>query len=195
MSLRPGYTVSISTIPISIEAQPKMENAPTSELFEKVYDELRGVAERMMQRERKGHTLSATALVNEAYLRLEGNGAEDCWNSRGHFFVAAAEAMRRILIDRARAKATMKRKSPRSLIDIDSMTACDAVNLDLVLDVDALLERFSVVDPVAAQLVKLRMYAGQSVVEAGQHLGLTRWSAYQLWHFCRSWFEVHARDL
>lgn len=66
---------------------------------------------------------------------------------------------------------------------------------DLVLDVDALLERFSEVDPVAAQLVKLRMYAGQSVVEAGQHLGLTRWSAYQLWHFCRSWFEVHARDL
>ncbi|MCA9134251.1 MAG: sigma-70 family RNA polymerase sigma factor [Planctomycetales bacterium] len=185
----------MSSGPSSSESQPFAANALTSELFETVYEELRGVAERMMQHERRGHTLSATALVNEAYLRLRGNGTEDGWNSRGHFFVAAAEAMRRILIDRARAKATLKRGAVRSPIDIDSMTDSDTVDLDLVLDVDALLERFSEIDPVAAQLVKLRMYAGQSVVEAGQHLGLTRWSAYQLWHFCRSWFEVHARDL
>jgi RNA polymerase sigma factor (TIGR02999 family) len=166
-------------------------SSSNSRIFELVYDELRIVASQMMLKERVEHTLSATALVNETYVRLEVSQADEIWNSRAHFFSAAAETMRRILIDRARAKATAKRSANRQLLEIDSLVDGVELDLDLLLDLDSLLSRLSETDAQAAEFVKLRLFAGRSVVEAGEILNLSRWSAYQLWDFCRAWFAVY----
>lgn len=167
----------------------ELSNATTELVFERVYEELRRTAEHLMFRERGDHTLSATALVNEAYVRLESYQPEQIWNSRGHFFTAAAGAMRRILIDRARSKACLKRAAKRKRISIESLEST-TIDCDLLLDLDFLLDKLGLEDELAAEFVKLRVFAGRSVVEAGQLLGLTRYAAYQLWDFCQAWFAV-----
>ncbi len=167
----------------------------TDECFEQVYDDLYRIANRLMSRERQGHTLTATSLVNEAYVRLEGRSSADEWNSRGHFFTAAAETMRRILIDGARAKATHKRRGVRRSLRPEHLEVDSAIQeADFLLDLDALLDELASEDVQAADLIKLRVFGGQSVVEAGQLLGLTRWSAYQLWDFAQSWLILRSRD-
>ena len=158
-----------------------------------VYEELRRLAAARMASERPEHTLQATALVHEAYLRLVDVEKAQHWNSRSHFFSAAAEAMRRILIDSARKKNSFKRGGVRESIELtdDLVATLDQSGQDLV-DIDDLLSLLSVEDSETAELVKLRVFAGLSVEEAGKLLEMDRTTAYANWKFARAWFTRSA---
>ena len=162
------------------------------QLLPLVYDELRKLAAQRLAQEKPGHTLQATALVHEAYLRLVENGGDEAgpeqrWDSRGHFFAAAAEAMRRILIDRARHKATAKRGGALRRIDIEQASAVDDGREAELLALDEALTEFERHDPQAAGLVKLRYFAGLSHQEAAEALGIGRRAADRLWALARAW--------
>jgi RNA polymerase sigma factor (TIGR02999 family) len=158
------------------------------QLLPLVYDELRKLAAQKLAQEKPGQTLQATALVHEAYLRLLGPaGAEQPWNSRGHFFSAAAEAMRRILIESARRKRGIKHGGGRSRIELDE--ACcvtDAVSDDL-LALDEVLTKLAVEAPVKAELVKLRYFAGLSVEESAAAMNISPATAKRYWAYARAW--------
>src|SRR5207244_10093777 len=128
----------------------------------------------------------ATALVHEAYLRLVGAIEEQRWNSRGHFFAAAAEAMRRILVDNARRKQSKKRGGACVRLDLDQLAAATSEHLDDVLDIDAALVGLASADPQAAELVKLRYFAGLSIPQAAAALGVSPRSADFLWAYARA---------
>ena len=161
------------------------------QLLPLVYDELRQLAAQRVAQERPGQTLQATALVHEAYLRLVGGDPDVHWNSRGHFIAAAAEAMRRILVENARRKKTEKRGGPRQRIDLSRAEPLDRADPDALLDLDDLLTRLSAEDPEAAGVAKLRIFAGLSVEEAAQALFTSRAGAYRQWTYARAW--LHAR--
>ena len=156
-----------------------------------VYDQLRELAAARMFNERADHTLQATALVHEAYLRLVDVEKAAHWDSRGHFFSAAAEAMRRILVESARAKKSQKRGGDRLRIEWQDFVDCDADTPGMLLDLDEGLSRLAEEDAPSAELVKLRLFAGLSVTEAGEALGMSRTTAYENWEFARSWFAMH----
>ncbi len=161
-----------------------------ADLLPLIYDELRQLAAIKLAQEKPGQTLQATALVHEAYLRLVGGGGESRWDSRGHFFAAAAEAMRRILIDTARRKQSEKRGGDLERIPLN-MAALDATvdqspALDL-LALDDALTQFEAEDPVKAQLVKLRFFAGLSLEDAARALEISEATAKRYWVFARSW--------
>src|SRR5262249_26729046 len=137
--------------------------------------------------EKPGQTLQATALVHEAYLRLAGGDPDAHWNSRGHFFAAAAEAMRRILVDNARRKPSKKRGGERGRLDLDQFAAATSARLDDVLDIDAALVGLAGADPQAAELVKLRYFAGLTIPQAADALGISPRSADFLWAYARAW--------
>jgi RNA polymerase sigma factor (TIGR02999 family) len=153
-----------------------------------VYDELRKLAAARLEREKAGQTLQATALVHEAYLRLVGDDREKPWDGRGHFFAAAAEAMRRILIDRARDRKRLKRGGGirRERLDLKAFVTLDVPPDDLI-DLDEALSRLATVDARAASLVKLRVFAGLSMEEAASALGIVRRTAQRDWNFARAW--------
>jgi RNA polymerase sigma factor (TIGR02999 family) len=153
-----------------------------------VYEELRKLAVARLAQEKSGQTLQATALVHEAYLRLVGP-EQHLWDSRGHFFAAAAEAMRRILIDNARRKRCAKHGGGRQRVELDSQVALDSDGDDLIALDDA-LSRLAGEDAQAAELVKLHFFAGLSMDEAGRVLGLSRASAYRLWDYARAWLRA-----
>ena len=168
------------------------------ELLPLVYDELRKLAAQRLAHEKPGQTLQATALVHEAYVRLVDVNSAQQWNSRGHFFAAAAEAMRRILIEAARHKGREKHGGGRERVDLDGLqiavdstgaTACD------VLALDEVLTRLEAADPVKAQLVKLRFYTGLTLEEAASLLGLSPATADRYWAFAKAWLyrELTAR--
>lgn len=157
------------------------------QLLPLVYDELRKLAAQKMAQENPGHTLQATALVHEAYLRLIGSVPEQNWDNRGHFFAAAAEAMRRILINRARDKNRLKRGGDRHRVDLERLGAADSASDDDLLALDDALEQLAAEDPRCAQLVKLRFFAGLSLDEAAQALGLPRRTADRYWAYARAW--------
>jgi len=161
------------------------------QLLPLVYDELRQLAAQRVAQERPGQTLQATALVHEAYLRLVGGDPDVHWNSRGHFIAAAAEAMRRILVENARRKKTEKRGGKRRRVDLAQAEPLENADPDTLLDVDELLTRLADEDPEAAQVAKLRLFAGLSVEEAAQALSTSRASAYRQWTYARAW--LHAR--
>jgi RNA polymerase sigma factor (TIGR02999 family) len=142
-----------------------------AQLLPLVYDELRRLAAQRLVREQPGQTLEATALVHEAYLRLVGADAGVHWNSRGHFFAAAAEAMRRILIDLARGKRSQRRGAARPRCELSDDDLLDAPISDELLDLDDALAKLSAADPQAAELVKLRVFAGMTVEEIAQVQG------------------------
>ena len=157
-----------------------------AQLLPLVYDELRKLAAGHMANEAPGHTLDATALVHEAYLRLVG---DQQFHNRGHFFAAAAEAMRRVLVDRARDRKRRKRGGParrREDLDLAALARSDAPPDDL-LDLDAALARLEQDDPRAAALVKLRVFAGLTQDEAAAALGVVRRTADRDWAFARAW--------
>ena len=133
-----------------------------------VYDELRRLAAQKLAQEKPGQTLEATALVHEAYMRLVGIGEAERWDSRGHFFAAAAEAMRRILIDRAREKRSEKRGGTRKRLDIDAIDVAVQASPDQLLAIDDALAKLTRADPAAARLVELRYFAGLTVEESGE---------------------------
>jgi RNA polymerase sigma factor (TIGR02999 family) len=148
-----------------------------------------------MVNEAPGHTLDATALVHEAYLRLVDTGEEPSFANRGHFFAAAAEAMRRILLDSARRKQALKRGGGHgaSPLDADRLPA-PTEDADSWIDFDQALTRFEAVDAPAAELVKLRMFGGLSVEEAAETLGLSRATAYRVWTYARAWLTAALSD-
>jgi RNA polymerase sigma factor (TIGR02999 family) len=157
------------------------------QLLPLVYDELRKLAAAKMAQEKAGQTLEATALVHEAYLRLVGGEQAQPWNNRGHFFAAAAEAMRRILVDNARRKQSQKRGGDRVRLDLDQLAAATSEHRDDVLDIDAALVGLAKADPQAAELVKLRYFAGLSIPQAAAALGVSPRSADSLWAYARAW--------
>ena len=157
-----------------------------ADLLPLVYAELRQLAAAHLAAERPGQTLQATALVHEAYLRLVGDGPGPAWNGRGHFFGAAAEAMRRILIDQARHRRTQKAGGELRRTELPAGLVA-AVPDEELLAVDEALGQLESHDPQAAQLVKLRYYAGLSHQEAAAALGLSRRTADRVWALARAW--------
>lgn len=164
------------------------------ELLPLVYDELRKLAAARLTQEKPGQTLQATALVHEAYLRLVGNPNDRRWDSRGHFFAAAAEAMRRILIENARRKQRVKRGGALRRIDIEDADPASSAAPDDLLDLDEALTRLAVEDPQAVELVKLRVFAGLSIDEAADLLGVPRSTAYDHWAYARAWLHSALQD-
>jgi RNA polymerase sigma factor (TIGR02999 family) len=156
------------------------------QLLPLVYDDLRRLAAERMAQEKPGQTLQATALVHEAYLRLVGTAKAQHWNSRGHFFAAAAEAMRRILIDNARRKRRPKHGGDRRQVDLDEALAVSHARED-VLALDQALGKFAQEEPAKAELVKLRYFAGLSLDEAAACLGISTATAKRYWAVARAW--------
>lgn len=163
------------------------DRSAADQLLPLVYDELRKLARAKLSNEKPGQTLQATALVHEAYVRLVDGANTRQWDSRGHFFSAAAEAMRRILIDRAREKGCEKRGSKLKRVDLDSLSLATSLPPEQVLIVDEALSKLSLDDAIAAQLVKLRYFAGLNVDQAGQSLGISTTTAYRHWNYARAW--------
>jgi RNA polymerase sigma factor (TIGR02999 family) len=159
----------------------------TEKLFPLVYDELRRLAAHKLAQERPGQTLDATGLVHEAYLRLVDSAGGGAWESRRHFFAAAAEAMRRILVDNARKKLTEKHGGARQRIDVDAIDVAVEAPAPELLALDEALTRLTAEDPVKAQLVNLRYFAGMSVQEAADALGISRATADRYWAYARTW--------
>jgi len=157
------------------------------QLLPLVYAELRKLAAQKMAQEAPGQTLQATALVHEAYLRLVGAELQAPWNSRGHFFAAAAEAMRRILINRARDKKCGKRGGGWKRIDLDRLAAVDDAADDDLLAIDEALEKLAAENPSCAELVNLRFFAGLTLEQAASSLGLARRTADRYWAYARAW--------
>ena len=157
------------------------------QLLPLVYDELRKLAAQKLAQEKPGQTLEATALVHEAYLRLVGAEPLATWNSRGHFFAAAAEAMRRILVENVRHKRGIKHGGGRQRVDLDEAVACAPEPADDLLALGDALDRLANEDPVKAELVKLRYFTGLSVQEAADVLGISRATADRYWAYAKVW--------
>lgn len=174
---------------ILIAIQQGQANA-TEQLFPLVYNELRRLASQRLLNEKSGQSLQATSLVHEVYLRLVDVSRDSSWNSRGHFFAAAAEAMRRILIEEARKRNRQKRGGGRRRVSLDEaatlLVEADAPADDL-LSLDEALDKFEVAAPEHAQLVKLRYFAGLTIEEAANSMGISVATAKRHWLYARSW--------
>ena len=160
-----------------------------NELLPLVYDELRRLAAERMAQEKPGQTLQPTGLVHEAYLRLVDVGKARHWKSRRHFFAAAAEAMRHILVDRARRKRSRKRGGNRARVEFDEANLAAAEDPQEVVAVDEALAGLAAADAQAAELVKLRYFAGLSIPEAAEALHISTRSADRLWAYARAWLR------
>jgi RNA polymerase sigma factor (TIGR02999 family) len=172
-----------------LDAAAAGDRMAASELLPLVYDELRRLAAARLAEEKPGQTLQATALVHEAYLRLVGPADVARYSNRGHFFAAAAEAMRRVLIDAARHKQTEKRGGGRQRLDLDAgAVVAPEPDLDLVA-LDAALSRLAEHDPVKARLVELRYFAGLTGEQAAAVLGVSASAADRLWVYTRAWLR------
>jgi RNA polymerase sigma factor (TIGR02999 family) len=156
------------------------------ELLPLVYEELRRLAAQKMSHEAAGQTLQPTALVHEAWLRLAGS-QDQHWNSRGHFFAAAAEAMRRILIDKARRKNRVRHGQGMARVDLDRVDVAIQSDDDTLMRVDEALQKLAGEDAIKAELVKLRFFIGLSIAEAGKALGLSESTAKRYWAYARAW--------
>jgi RNA polymerase sigma factor (TIGR02999 family) len=164
------------------------------ELLPLVYEELRKLAAVHLAHEKPGQTLQATALVHEAYLRLVENRADYHWDSRGHFFVAAAEAMRRILIAKAKRKRRIKHGGHLRRLELDTGCAVTDSPSDRLLDLDEALCKLAREDPLKEKLVKLRYFAGMSVAEAAAALGISRATADRYWSYAKTWLYCEMED-
>mgnify|MGYP001602262704 CR=1 FL=1 len=170
------------------------------QLLPLVYDELRQLAAQRLAQEKPGQTLQATALVHEAYLRLVGSASgaasarrDQSWDSRGHFFAAAAEAMRRILLNRARDKKRVKRGGQRRRVDLDRIEIALDTNDEQLIALDEALTQLAAEDPDAARLVNLRFFAGLTLKAAAASLGLAPRTAERLWAYARAWLFARLR--
>ena len=173
-----------------LEAVEQGEPKAPEKLLPLVYDELRKLAARRLAHEKPGQTLQATALVHEAYLRLVDRPDAQQWEGRGHFFAAAAEAMRRILVERARRRGRLRHGGDLRRLDLsESGVAVNPPDDDQVLRLDEALDRLAAVRPQAAELVKLRFFSGLTAEEAAPMVGLSPRSARRLWAFARAWLR------
>jgi len=172
-----------------LSAIERGDPSAAEQLLPLVYDELRKLAAAKLAQEKSGQTLEATALVHEAYLRLVGDGEPRDWNGRGHFFAAAAEAMRRILVENARRKKSAKAGGAWQRQElIDAALAVDSTG-DALFAVDEALSRLAEAHPRAARLVHLRFFLGQTIEETAAHLGLDVRTAYRDWAYARAWLR------
>jgi RNA polymerase sigma factor (TIGR02999 family) len=165
-----------------------------AQLLPLVYDELRRLAAQKLAQEKPGQTLQATALVHEAYLRLVDVDQAQHWNSRGHFFAAAAEAMRRILIDNARRRKAQKRGAGGRRVDLADIELTSDSNSDELLLLDDALDHLAREDAGAAHLAKLRLFTGLSVEEAARALNVPRATAFRTWTYARAWLQAKLQD-
>jgi RNA polymerase sigma factor (TIGR02999 family) len=157
------------------------------QLLPLVYDELRKLAAQKLAHEKPGQTLQATALVHEAYLRLVDVKQAQQWNSRGHFFAAAAEAMRRLLVENARRKHSDKRGGGRQRLDLDALAVATSQRNDDLVALDEALTALAAADPQAEHLVRLRYFAGLTIPQAAEILGVSPRTADSLWAYARVW--------
>ena len=184
---RAGIFGAMSEVSQLLTAIERGDPHAAEQLLPLVYDELRRLAARKLSHEAPGQTLTATALVHEAYLRLVGHGEGPHWDGRGHFFAAAAEAMRRILIDRARDRKRLRRGGSRRRVRIDLDALLVEPPGEDLLDLDEALTALAREDPGAAELVKLRAFAGLTLAQAAEALGIGRRTADRDWAYARAW--------
>ena len=190
---RPGYSDSpprqpepASDVTCILDRVQQGDQQAAEELLPLVYEELRKLAAQKMANEASGHTLQPTALVHEAWLRLAGE-AQPTFENRGHFFSAAAEAMRRILVEKARRKHRLRHGGELQRVDFTDLDVAIAEDDDAVLAVSEALDRLAKLDPVAAELIKLRFFGGLPNVEAARVLGLAERTAKRTWAYARAW--------
>jgi RNA polymerase sigma factor (TIGR02999 family) len=164
--------------------------AAAEQLLPLVYEELRKLAAAKMAQEKPGQTLQATALVHEAYLRLVGSENSHRWDSRGHFFSAAAEAMRRILVERARRKRSQRQGGGRQRLNLDHVEIAAAEKSEDLLALNEALVRFEAKDSLKAELVKIRYFAGLTVPQAASALGISSATADRYWAYARAWLHA-----
>lgn len=179
---------SVSDVTHILEAMQRGESRAAEELLPLVYDELRRIAAYKMAQESRGHTLQPTALVHEAWLRMIGDGNEH-FEGRGHFFAVAAEAMRRILVESARRKHSLKRGAGAEREELNESHVVTTAPSEQVLAVDEALDLLAAEDPVCADLVKLRYFVGMTMEEAATALGLPLRTAERLWTYSRAWLR------
>jgi RNA polymerase sigma factor (TIGR02999 family) len=164
------------------------------QLLPLVYEELRRLAAQRLAQERPGQTLEATALVHEAYIRLVDVDKVQHWDSRAHFFAAAAEAMRRILVENARRKKALKRGGARKRVDLAEAEFASHAGPERLLMLDDALSRLAQEDPDVAGVAKLRLFTGLSVEEASQVLGISRATAFRHWTYARAWLQAQLQE-
>ena len=177
-------SVSMNDVTHILSAIEQGDDHASERLLPLVYDELRKLAAQRLAHEKPGQTLQATALVHEAYLRLVGAG-EPGWSGRGHFFAAAAEAMRRILVEKARQKKSLRHGGEGRRVGLDEIDAADAIAADELLALNEALDRLAIEDPTAARLVSLRYFAGLTMTEAAAALGLSLRTAERNWTYAQ----------
>lgn len=182
----------MADVTLILNAIKRGDDQANAQLLPMVYEELRRLAGRQMGQERRDHTLQATALVHEAYLRLVG-GEALCWESRGRFFAAASEAMRRILIEHARRKKALRYGGGQRHVDVADheppVLSTPGLGADELLDLDESLDRLAQEYPQKAELVKLTFFGGLSIEEAADVMGISRATAYRGWTFARAWLR------
>jgi RNA polymerase sigma factor (TIGR02999 family) len=164
------------------------------QLLPLVYDELRKLAAQRLSQEKPGHTLQATALVHEAYLRLVGEESCPGWNGRGHFFGAAAEAMRRILVESARRKGRVRHGGGRRPVSLDRLDLAGDEASRAILDLNEALDKLEVEEPSVAELVKLRYFAGLTAEQAAEALGISIRTANRDWAYAKAWLFQQLSD-
>lgn len=174
-----------------LDAAAAGDRKAAADLLPLVYDQLRNLAAVRMAAESPDQTLQPTALVHEAYLRLIGPADELRWENRGHFFAAAAEAMRRILVEAARRKKTDKRGGGRQRIDAETIALAAPEDDDDLVAIDAALDQLAALDPIKAELVKLRYFAGLTIEQAASTLGISAATAKRYWTYSRAWLFQH----
>jgi RNA polymerase sigma factor (TIGR02999 family) len=193
--LYPGWQAPMNDVTRILSSIEQSDPKAAENLLPLVYDELRLLAAAKMAHEKPGQTLQATALVHETYLRLVGEERAQHWDSRGHFFAAAAEAMRRILVERARRKAAMKHGGLRQRLDLNCLVLTSAGDdqPDELIALDEALAELEEHDEQAARLVKLRFFAGLSHQQTAEVLGISRGIADRIWALARAWLYQRLR--
>src|SRR5262245_14500732 len=177
-----------------LSAIERGDPSAAEQLLPLVYDEVRKLAAHKLAQEKPGQTLEATALVHEAYLRMVGTHEERHWDSRGHFFAAAAEAMRRILVENARRKQSLKRGGDRLRADLDVQQISAPEIQEDVIALDQALTKLATTDKQAAELVQLRYFAGLTLPEAAEALGVSPSTASRLWTYARAWLRQEIEE-
>ena len=163
--------------------------AAAEQLLPLVYEELRKLATQKMVSEAAGHTLPPTALVHEAYIRLVDQQANLTWNSRGHFFSSAAEAMRRILVEHARSKRSLKRGGGWQRVELDEAGLAQNISAEQLVDLDDVVSKLAAEDSSLAELVKLHYFVGMSLEDAARSLNISTATAYRHWNYIRAWLR------
>ena len=176
----------VNDITVMLHAVEECDPQGAEKLLPLVYEELRRVAQRRMALQPAGHTLQATALVHEAFLRMIGN-PQNTWENRRHFFAAAAETMRHILVDRARRKAAVRHGGDQVRLQLDDVLVASEAAGEQVIAVNEALERLAGQDPVAAELVKLRFFGGFTFLQAAELLDISERTAKRMWSYARAW--------